>query len=190
MSELNNNGTVEEIKNETAESSTQDVPQTQTQTQDVPQTTQPANPINVVYDSEGRPIIREGSVQNGNYVTPKKTRLGHFIASLVCLAIAIGVTVFSTYYFFATWIPAQNSNDAVSALLFLVYIFSGLGILLAIPSLAFSVASLVCACISVKSSKKAFRIVSGFTIAISIITLLVGLFLPFIILVASGGSFS
>ncbi len=190
MSDFENNGTVEEIPAQTAQPNPApaQVPNQPAANQNNTQNQPVAPNINIYYDSEGRPIIRATASNQGKFVPEKKPRIGHFIAAIVTLIIAIGATAFSLYYFFSTWIPAQGTNDALSALTFIIYIFSGIGILIALPGLGFSIAALICSCIAVKSSKKAIKIISGFLIAFSIITILVGIFLPFLLLIASGES--
>lgn len=189
-SDFENNGTVNEIPAQPIQSSSApaQIPN-QPDTNQPNAQGQPATPnINIYYDSEGRPIIRATASNQGKYVPEKKPRVGHFIASIITLIIAIGSTAFSLYYFFSTWIPAQGTNGALSALTFFIYIFSGIGILIALPGLGFSTAALICSCIAVKSSKTAIKIISGFIIALTVITILVGIFLPFLLLVASNGS--
>ena len=53
---------------------------------------------------------------------------------------------------------------------------------------ALSIASLVCSCFSVHSSKKGIKIVSGFIIFFSILTIVIGLALPFILLISSSST--
>lgn len=190
MSEFENNGTVEEIPAQPVKQnpapaqvpSQSEINQPNVQNQPV------APSVDVYYDSEGRPIIRPSASNQGKITPTKKPRLGQFIAAIITLVIAIGATAFSLYYFFSTWIPVQGSSDAINALAFIIYIFSGIGIVVALPGLIFSIASLVCSCIAVKSSKKSIKIISGFIIALSIITVIVGIFLPFVLLVSFSGS--
>lgn len=152
---------------------------------------QPVTPNqNVYYDNQGRPLIAQNMNAPVTPKAPQKTkRTGCFIASIITLIIAVGFTIFSTYYFFELFMPTTGSDSTWEAVLaFILYIFSGIGLALAIPGILLSIASLVCSCFSVKSSKKGIRITSGFIIAFSIISLLVAIVIPFILLLVAGNS--
>lgn len=194
------NGTVEEIKNpiqQTQNNEAQNVNESSNQinqTQNIPQNFQQQN-MKVYYDSDGRPIFSANINNNSanNSALPKKPerkpRVGQFIAAIITLIIGIGFTAFSTYYFFSVFIPANSEgSDFKSALTFILYLISGLGILIGFPGFALSIASLVCSCFSVHSSKKGIKIVSGFIIFFSILTIVIGLALPFILLISSSST--
>lgn len=136
---------------------------------------------NVYYDREGRPIYPVNMNQQPRPIkVEKKPRIGQFVAALITLVLGIGFTAFSTYYFISIFLPAQD-GDSSAILGFILYIFSGVGLLLSLPGIGCSIASLICSCFSVKSSKKGIRIVSGFVIAFSIIAIVLSIILPFIL---------
>ena len=207
MSKIEENGTVEEIKTPVEEISTPteqtqnselkniDQPSSQVnQTQSIPQNAQQNNQpqnVKVYYDSEGRPVFT-ANISNNSTLPKKperKPRIGQFVAAIITLILGIGFTAFSTYYFFSVFIPANSgSSDVQAALTFIVYLLSGIGLLVGFPGFALSIASLVCSCFSVRSSKVGIKIVSGFMIFFSIITIVVGLALPFILLLSSSST--
>ena len=152
---------------------------------------QPAPPTqNVYYDSQGRPIISPNLHTPVTPKAPQKTkRTGCFVASIITLILAVGFTIFSTYYFFALFMPTVGSDSTWEAVLaFILYIFTGIGLALALPGILLSIASLICSCFSVKSSKRGIRITSGFIIAFSILSLIVAIVLPFFLLLLAGSS--
>lgn len=144
-----------------------------------------ANKATVLYDKNGNPVFVQ-SIQNAA-PTPeqqkeneqKKRKVGPFVASLVTLVLSFVFMALSVVFFYQFVKGADSS--AGSVVLFLVYMFTGLGLATFLPGLGLSIASLVCSCLALKSSIKALRIISIFVVIFATLAVIVSVAIPFFI---------
>lgn len=152
------------------------------------QVAQPQTISNVLYDANGNPVfIQQGQTIQPKQVNPeveeekrkKKRKIGAFVSSLVTLILSfvfMGLAILFFYQFIS-----GSDNSAGTVILFLVYMFTGIGFITFVPGFGLSIAALICSCFALKSSVKALKIISIFTTILSVIALVLAVVTPFLI---------
>lgn len=133
-------------------------------------------PGQIVYDKDGNPIF----IPKPTTYQPKpEKKIGAFVASIITLILSIITTIFAIIL--SIQFVQTTGSDAADIVLFIIYIFSGIGLLVFLPGFGFSIAAISCSAVACKSANKAIKAFAIINTILSVICLISIVIVPFLL---------